>query len=273
MVEISASVGKSGVNRRADVRIVQRLLAPHAVPLGLPPLGVDGDAGDNTIRAIREYQHQVVGIADPDGRVDPGGRSWKALAAGDGVAVPPDPGSLSGKVWWTANQARFPNSAALADLASPFRENVMRFVDALKAAGATVGVSATLRNGSRAQLMNACWRVSKGTLAPRDVPAIADCAIQWDHGSADASRLGAQEMVDMFQIAFQPSLTSLHIKGRAIDMTIGWTGTIRVKDANGIVRTLGAPRDNGNPTLQRIGATYGVKKLASDPPHWSDNGH
>jgi hypothetical protein len=121
--------------------------------------------------------------------------------------------------------------------------------------------------------MNACWRVAKGTLKPRDVPAIDGCAIEWDHGDAAASRRAAQEMVDLFRIAFQPSLTSLHIKGRAIDMTITWDGTIRVRDANGNAKPVGAPRNDGNPVLHAIGATYGVRKLASDPPHWSDTGH
>jgi hypothetical protein len=273
MVEISASVGAGGANRSEDVRTVQALLNRHVHALGLPLLAIDDDAGDNTVTAIRAYQDKVVGLGKPDGKVDPGGRTWKALAAGKTVAAPSDAGLLSGKAWWDANQARFPNSAALADLAPAFRDKVTRFIAALKDAGAQVSVSATRRNESRARLMNACWRIAKGSLKPRDVPPIADCAIQWDHGSDAASRRGAQEMVDMFRIAFQPSVTSLHIKGRAIDMTIGWEGTIRVKDANGVSKSVGAPRDGSNKTLHAIGASYGVIKLASDPPHWSDNGH
>ena len=30
--------------------------------------------------------------------------------------------------------------------------------------------------------------------------------------------------------------------------------------------------DGDNKELQAVGETYGVKKLASDPPHWSYNG-
>jgi hypothetical protein len=81
-------------------------------------------------------------------------------------------------------------------------------------------------------------------------------------------------MVDLFGIAYQPSLTSLHTLGRAVDMTIGWNGTIQVEDAKGKKHPLGAPRSGeSNTKLHEIGATYGVKKLLSDPPHWSDNGH
>jgi hypothetical protein len=33
------------------------------------------------------------------------------------------------------------------------------------------------------------------------------------------------------------------------------------------------PRDGSNPELIKVGATFGVMKLVSDPPHWSDDGH
>jgi hypothetical protein len=80
-------------------------------------------------------------------------------------------------------------------------------------------------------------------------------------------------MVDLFGIAFQPSLTSRHIEGRAIDMTIGWAGTIQLRDKTGKLRALGAPRSgDANKDLHAIGATWGVRKLVSDPPHWSDDG-
>jgi hypothetical protein len=277
MDEIDAPVGAGGVNRPADVRIVQQLLNQHMLALGLPLLVVDSECGDNTIKALRQYQKDVVGLSNPDGRVDPGGQTWKALDAGTGVPIPAKPpgasAALSGKAWWRANQANYPNSAFLADLALPFRENVVRFTDALKAAGAKISVSATRRNENRAKLMNACWRIADGSLAACDVPAILGCDIRWDHGDDEASRRGAKEMVEMFQIAFQPSLTSLHILGRAVDMTISWEGTIQVKDAQGRLRAVSAPRSGENKVLQTIGASYGVVKLASDPPHWSDTGH
>ncbi|MGZ8997931.1 MAG: peptidoglycan-binding domain-containing protein, partial [Allosphingosinicella sp.] len=126
MDEIEDSVGAGGVNHASDVRIVQQLLNQHMLALGLPLLIVDNDAGDNTIKGIREYQRQVVGLARPDGRIDPGGRTWRLLDSGAGVPAPApatrESSSLSGKSWWHANQARYPNSAMLADLASPFRE-------------------------------------------------------------------------------------------------------------------------------------------------------
>lgn len=265
---IGASVGKGGVNDPADVLVVQHLLNDWLEATGRPTVATDGDCGDKTIAAILAYQTSVLGSARPDGLISPGGRTWKALAAGQGVPPP-----LSGAAWWHANQARYPNSATIADLAQPFRGKVEAFVRALRDAGARVAVSATLRNKTRAHLMHYSWRVAKGLVAPKDVPALPGLRIRWDHGDLARSRKGAQEMVDLFDIAYAPALASRHIEGRAIDMTIGWTGTIQVRDKQGKTRALGAPRTgDANADLHQLGASYGVIKLVSDPPHWSDDG-
>lgn len=264
---IGASVGKGGVNELADVIIVQHLLNAWLTATGQPLLPVSGESGPRTIAAIQSFQTRVMGRATPDGRIDPGGQTWTALIA----ATTPPP--LSGAAWWHANQAKYPNSAALADLAPPFRDRATAFVKALRDAGARVTLSATLRNPTRAYLMHYCWRIANGGIAPRDVPARAGCAIQWNHATLAQSKKAAQEMVDLFDIAYQPSLTSRHIEGRAVDMTIGWTGTITVRDATGAPRALGAPRSGEtNTALHDIGKSYGVRKLLSDPPHWSDDG-
>lgn len=280
---IGASVGKDGINELADVLVVQHLLNGWLTATRQELVPTTGVCGPLTIDAIKAFQTRILGATNPDGRIDVGGKTWNALAAGTSAPAPtpapaPRPGAtptpLSGAVWWHANQTRFPNSAAIGDLVPPFRDNVTAFVKALRDAGADVRISATRRNRSRAQLMHFCFRVANGSIAPRDVPAIAGCAIQWDHGDLARSKRGAQEMVDLFGIAFQPSLTSLHIEGRAIDMTIGWNGTIQVRDKFGRARTVAAPRSgDANRDLHAIGATYGVIKLVSDPPHWSDNGH
>lgn len=265
---IGASVGRNAANELADVLVVQHLLNDWLAATGQPRLPTDGDAGPRTIAAIEAYQRRVLGSPKPDGRVDPGGRTWNALSTGLG-ATPP----LSGATWWHANQARYPNSVSLADLAPPFRDKAKAFVKALQDAGARVTIASTRRNAVRAHLMHYSWRVANGTIAPKDVPALPGLVIQWDHGSLPRSRKAAQEMVALFDLAFQPSLTSNHIEGRAIDMTIGWTGTIKVRDKAGKTVALAAPRTgDANRDLHALGATYGVFKLLGDPPHWSDNG-
>ena len=295
MPSIMRSVGEAGDNNRSDVQAVQQHLRAH----GAPSLKVDGVAGPLTIAAIRNFQ-QRQRMARPDGRVDPHGPTWQALtrgaaaAGGTATAAPrraapvsgrqppvaraPAParaagagaaatGALSGSAWWHANQARYPNSHALDDLVSPFRENVGRFIAALRAAGVGVRISATRRNRIRAHLMHYSWKVAKGQIAAGDVPAIDGCDIRWDHGDAAASRAAAGQMVRLFQIVHKPSLTSNHIAGTAIDMTLGDFGTVNVTDGAGKVT-----RVSSAAALHQVGASYGVKKLASDPPHWSANG-
>ena len=272
---IGASVGKGGDNTLADVIVVQHLLNDWLSDTGQTLLPTTGNCGPLTIAAITAFQTRVLGATKPDGRIDPGGRTWNALSSRSAPTQTPAPApaALSGAAWWHANQARFPNSAAIDDLVLPFRDHVAAFVEALKTAGAKVKVSATLRNRTRAQLMHYSWRIAHGSIAPKDVPALPGCAIRWDHGDPARSKQAAQEMVDLFGIAFQPSLTSRHIEGRAIDMTIDWTGTLQVRDKSGRTRAVGAPRSgNTNKDLHAIGATWGVRKLVSDPPHWSDDG-
>jgi hypothetical protein len=56
-------------------------------------------------------------------------------------------------------------------------------------------------------------------------------------------------------------------------MTITWQGNLRIVDAAGKTITIKSePRNGTNKELVKVGATYGVVKLPSDPPHWSDDG-
>jgi hypothetical protein len=57
-------------------------------------------------------------------------------------------------------------------------------------------------------------------------------------------------------------------------MTIGWQGTLNIRDFDGKLHHISStPRDGSNPELMAVGATFGVIKLPTDPPHWSDDGH
>lgn len=103
--------------------------------------------------------------------------------------------------------------------------------------------------------------------------------IRWDHGDDAASKAGALEMTRGFGLAMPPrsihapALTSNHIAGRAIDMTIRWDGTIELPRKDGVEVALAwTPNVNANFALHEVGASYGVRKLRSDAPHWSSNG-
>lgn len=182
--------------------------------------------------------------------------------------------NLSGKNWWRANQARYPNSRDIDDLEPGFRSRVEDFLISLKHAGATVTVASTRRNATRAHLMHYSWKVAYGEIDPKDVPKHGGLDIEWDHGDLKKSRKAAEEMVKLFNMAHIASLRSNHIRGKAIDMNIKWKGTLVIsKPAPLLTRIESRPRTGRNRELHDIGATvFGVRKLVSDPPHWSHNG-
>ena len=80
MAAITGSVGRGGANRRDDVATVQRLINQQIGRLTpLAPLVVDGIAGTSTVAAIDTFQRRVLHMVSPDGRVDPGGPTFRAL--------------------------------------------------------------------------------------------------------------------------------------------------------------------------------------------------
>lgn len=96
MAKIGASVGTGAVNRPDDVKTVQTLLNLNIGRLApLPPVDVTGECGPATVQAITEFQRKVVGAAQPDGRVDPDGRTLAKLSEAElrtitltGLALP-----------------------------------------------------------------------------------------------------------------------------------------------------------------------------------------
>jgi hypothetical protein len=188
----------------------------------------------------------------------------------------------SGPYWITWANQNAPNSHAVADLVEPFRSGATAFIAALKAAGATVTVTATRRHPMRAYLFHWCWLVSLGkkTAAQADASPMNSVDIEWDHGTNGASVAGAMAMVNGFGLAVPPAsqnapaLTSNHIAGLALDMDIIWSGILQVKDEAGAVVNVAWNQDvNANHALHTVGASYGVIKLTSDAPHWSVDGH
>lgn len=81
MLIITAPVGRNSANIKADVRVVQLLINQIIALLQpQPELSVDGIAGPKTILAIENFQRRICNFRRPDGRVDPGGTTFKALA-------------------------------------------------------------------------------------------------------------------------------------------------------------------------------------------------
>jgi peptidoglycan hydrolase-like protein with peptidoglycan-binding domain len=79
-IGISKSVGRNGINNKDDVIFVQSALNAHAKKhTYTTPLKVDGLCGEKTIQAISVFQKNSAGIAVPDGRVDPNGKTLRYL--------------------------------------------------------------------------------------------------------------------------------------------------------------------------------------------------
>ncbi len=126
--QISASVGLNGTNRPQDVKIVQELLnkVPSAQGGAVPALKVDGLAWGKTTSAIKKFQQECLHFSWPDGRIDPGGKTFQALGAFDQPAPPPP--DLTKRDPKTQAEADKPQSVAWAMMA----QAMLAFYDVLK---------------------------------------------------------------------------------------------------------------------------------------------
>ena len=86
-IGISGSVGVGGQNQVADTTLIQgllnrarrRLIEANIHFERFRSLVEDGDCGPKTKSAITIFQRDVLKFSEPDGRVDPGGRTIQAL--------------------------------------------------------------------------------------------------------------------------------------------------------------------------------------------------
>lgn len=170
---------------------------------------------------------------------------------------------LSGRQW----VSRFPTGTSISDLAPVFRRKVEAFLAAIAAANGRVRISATYRPRERAYLMHYAAAIANGSITAASVPAFAGVDIEWDHGSTEKTRAAAREMASAYGIVFPPALVSRHTERNAVDMTISNVKNKKIKTASGTEVLIQRDSD-----LHAVGASYGVKKLLSDPPHWSDDG-
>lgn len=130
MKPLTASAGKGGVNRRHDVREVQSALNNNIAKLvPLDFLEEDGWCGDRTIGSIIEFQRRVVGLSNPDGRVDPNGKTYQALG---GTLVEKPKVEL---VNWSGDSSQWSHEKKLASMDAIFRDKVKKVLANLKKQG------------------------------------------------------------------------------------------------------------------------------------------
>jgi len=260
----------------AEVKDLQRSL--NQVAQLPPPLVVDGDFGDRSVKGLSEaYKKRDVRLRS---ELEQALSSTTKQKLGSDLSAALDIFNtyakrlrfrLSGPHWYTY----FPTSRAISDLASPFRERVQAFQKALIDAGAQTIVSATYRPPQRAYLMHYAAKVDRGQIDPDEVPTMGGVDIDWVHYTRAGSLQAAAQMVDAYGIGGNPvALRSLHTERLAIDWNITWDGTLKIKNGNGSIVSVGSPRNGAsNDDLFEVGSSFGVYKLESDPPHWSYNGH
>lgn len=173
---------------------------------------------------------------------------------------------ISGAPWC----ARFPTSKLVTDLAQPFQGDVQNFIQRILEAKGVVGVAATYRPHERAYLMHWAWEIARNGVDAASVPAVDGVDIIWDHDNAAAA---AEAMVEGYGMAHEAVLESRHTQRLAIDMNIHIPDGAVVMDAQGKPHVFHGAADGSDSRVVAIGKTFGVIKLASDPPHWSTDGH
>jgi len=269
--KISGKVGRGAPNNSSDVKTVQTLLNKFSSKAGFSKLKEDGLFGPKTEAALQAFQRKVMNASSPKKVIEPGGDVLKNL----NTRVR-DTKNLSGSKWFDNNQNKYRTSKSLSDLEPGFQRKVRSFISAMRYAGATVKINATERPKKRAEVMNRTWLVMKGRADPTCVTPIPGVAIEWDHGDKDRSKAAALELAKRFGIQDRsqaPSPNSRHVTGHAVDMIITWSGDLPIIDGKGkVVIIKSGPRKGANTDLHKVGASYGVKKLANDEPHWSSDG-
>jgi hypothetical protein len=271
-----------GFNDEA-VKDLQRVLSailvvkPTSTAAARPPLAADGDFGPMSTRGLTEVYRQLDTSFKLTLAQRLSAKTKQTLGADFNLAVDILTEfakrlrqRLSGVEWVKL----FPFSPSLEDLSFPFRQSAQNFEKALKAAGAKIVISNTFRPPERAYLMHYCLKVADRDLAAANVPPMAGVNINWVHYTDTQSVAAAEAMAVAYDIAYPPALRSNHTIGRAVDWDITWTGTLNIRDASGKTVSIGEPRSGiNNQRLWAVGASYGVKKLPPDPPHWSFDGY
>jgi len=155
MNSISQPVGSGAGNlNRNDVTLVQRLLNQHRLPM-LAALREDGVMEPKTIAAIEEFQKRVVRMSRPDGRIDPGGATFRALSnIGSAPSIP----NMAGKATVVYKDS-LPTSERIVD---PYCVDVIKMV--MENAGCSKGViTSTIRTPE--EQVDIMYRNAKTNLA------------------------------------------------------------------------------------------------------------
>ena len=214
--EIHASVGRGGANRRDDVTLVQTLLLAR----GYTTLGTaDGDCGRKTIEAIVAYQSGF--LRRPDGKIDPGGSSWRHLSASfSGIAEAPPADAGAGSVTRTVPR---PDPASINIGLRPVGNDFMR--QKLGAPLLNGGYTSQCQTPTNPRLRN---NLVLDTVGPFRVTGLVPAVLSLKAVMSDIEReqpavyraLGSAGMLCCRLVRGSSTAISNHSWGTAIDLTL-----------------------------------------------------
>lgn len=182
----------------------------------------------------------------------------------------------SGATWCD----QFKGSTSLSSLNKDFKPKATSFIDAMKAAGITVKISAALRPPERSYLMYHAFKICQGEKV-ENVPTYPGVNIDWTHRKANGdpdvaeAKKAAKAMCDAFGInpnsakqkVGRPG-ASRHNFGGAVDMNLsGYVGKSMVDQTGATVKI------ESFESLVTVGKSYGVHYYPKENMHWSDTGH
>ena len=135
MKGILGSVGKAGKNIRSDVLLIQELLNHKITRLpGEKKLVADGIIGPKTIDLITKYQKNVMKMQTPDGRVDPGGKTFRSLYESN-EAAPAKHVAVFTQSYWEGDSAQWSQAKKLQSMNTQFGIKVQAVIKALEDEG------------------------------------------------------------------------------------------------------------------------------------------
>jgi peptidoglycan hydrolase-like protein with peptidoglycan-binding domain len=236
MLTLTGSVGKNGANRPDDIKVIQTLLNRHAPAAGFDRISEDARFGANTLKAIVAFQ-KAIGLRTPDGVVDPGGRTLKALAARPiekKAEVPATPAAARGGAGKVVGNV----TGVQADLVA-YARAVAEFY------GRDIKISSGKRNNAeQAAVMFKYWttNLKRGEIYRflRDNPATRETLDELYAKAAEGEALSSAEAAESKQkflticSALAPKL-SAHLAGRAIDVSPKGCMTTAMRDAMKLV--------------------------------------
>lgn len=233
MLTLTGSVGKNGANSPGDIKAIQKLLNKHAAAVGFDRISEDGRFGARTLEAIITFQKSF-GMRSPDGVIDPGGRTLKALSSRPVAAAPPQKEPQA--------PARAARGGKLVGNVTGVQADLVDYARAVaEFYGRDLRISSGRRNhDEQAAVMLKYWTVNleRGRIYGflRRNPALRERLDELYARAVEGEAPGPAEAAEArrkfltFCSALAPKL-SAHVAGRAIDVAPKSCMTRQMRDA------------------------------------------